>query len=266
MKVLKIILKTTFFHFSESKVNETSIPQSNNTHVDSGSLSDEEILYKGEEYKRKIIPYVEMPMRRIIIRFFLALSELFSCKTALHTKYKPSQWCKVGEAYVCSYTAVNRALEIADEEYASLLNKEILGIQLGEPKDEFIPFKKKNLASDAQVVNVAIAHFANERGKYEKSAEKRMQHLELELTPQWKSRDEIKKKMGKRRENNPAATHFYARRRLESERELRDLRNTKKHLDSLDTSAVFQRSKAIYLHMLNGSEILEEEEGSEEKI
>jgi len=200
-----------------------------------------------------------MLVRRLVIRIITCLSELLFSKAnyleknrnsyeskrsrgGRHSRSLQMYWVDGAQAYTHSFSLIQKALEISDFAYATFLQRDAEEqVNLEKERNEII--------EDVNAVNVAMSHFIRNRDKYKTKVEKRMWFLQAKLEPQWSSRDDIKRRIGKERwENNPNPKHEYSRLRAKDEAELRDLKETMNRLALLDNNStlhVLQRSEAI---------------------
>jgi hypothetical protein len=175
-----------------------------------------------------------LSMRRIMIRVVTAQSELFSCQ-ALQA---PPQWEQGAQLYQMSLLKIHHALSLADSECAKWLEQ-------GE-----IPVALKD---DANVVEVAIQYLTKQCDKFRQLAERKERQLMQRLEPQWKSRDDIKKKWGQERwTNNPRPKRNYAEIRAADEEQLRQIRAALQSLDDLDTEGAVESSQALKSQVTSG--------------
>jgi hypothetical protein len=220
-----------------------------------------------------ILPH-PMEWRRLMIRILTSLSELQAARASRYGKQR--EWSAGADAYSVSYVCVNRALTIADEQYAKLLTLEELhntttttsqrqrNPESSRQDDEDdaddaptstspIPMtvmerrrQTQALIHDSNVVHVAIAHFATDRDHYTTMAERRARYLRNKLEPQWTSRDDVKGRMGADKwRNNPNPKNDYSALRDENEQELQELESALVALSELDATTIEWRVQNI---------------------
>jgi hypothetical protein len=223
-----------------------------------------------------ILPH-PMEWRRLMIRILTSLSELQAARASRCGKER--EWSAGADAYSVSYVCVNRALTIADEQYAKLLTLEELhnttttqrqrqrnpeSSRQDDEDDEddaddtptttsISPMtvmerrrQTQALIHDSNVVHVAIAHFATDRDHYTIMAERRARYLRNKLEPQWTSRDDVKERIGSDKwKNNPHPKNDYSVLRDENEQELQELESALVALSELDATTIERRVQNI---------------------
>lgn len=174
-------------------------------------------------------------MRRLMIRILNAQSEILAAKATCFQK--SSQWMLGAQQYTYSLEKIREALFLADSEISRFM---------AEEKDHQKSAAAKHaLASDANIVSVAVEFLTQERDHYLAAAKHQEERLLKKLRPQWHSRDDVKQRMGDRWYNNPHPKKDYAALREEAERQLRDICDALRFLEDLDTSEAEQSAQRL---------------------
>jgi hypothetical protein len=169
--------------------------------------------------------------RRLLIRILTCQSETFHAKA---TSLRQSHQWKHGAAQLTySLTKIHQALNLADSE----ISKWIL---------QGLEEASKELAQDADIVEIAICSLTTERDRFLSLAKQQEAYLVRKLQPQWESRDQVKQRIGSDKwNNNPTPKNDHAALRKEKEAQLRDIQEALKFLESIDTGHVETASKLL---------------------
>ena len=171
--------------------------------------------------------------RRLLIRILTCQSETYHAKA---TSLRQSQQWKDGAAQLTySLAKIHQALNLADSEISKWM---LQGL-------EDVAYSKE-LAQDADIVEIAIGSLTTERDRFLSQAKQQEAYLVRKLQPQWDTRDQAKQRIGSDKwNNNPTPKNDHAALRKEKEAQLRDIREALIFLASIDTMDVETASKLL---------------------
>jgi hypothetical protein len=152
---------------------------------------------------------------------------------------KVSKWTDSAALFMQAVRLINLALDHANEIHAKMES---------EPEKNHRERRKigKRVKLNANVVHIAATGAMKEKEQFEKEAQKRKQLLENRLAPQWRSRDEVKARMGEEAwRRNPHPKKDYALRREADEQELRDLTAALDLVLTADFAAIRDGAEAL---------------------
>jgi hypothetical protein len=212
---------------------------------DESSSDEEDEEEAGDMPVMNVLSENSIDMRRLMIRILNAQSDIFAAKATCFRK--SFQWSLGAEQYTHSLTKIHEALVLGDSEISRWIEAEegMYGTRSSA---------KQALSEDVNIVSVAVQFLTEERDRYAAAARQQEHWLLRKLHPQWKSRDDIKRRMGDRWYNNPSPRQDYAAKREEAERQLDDVRRALQYLENLDTSQA-ERSARLLKERLQGNHI-----------
>jgi hypothetical protein len=181
--------------------------------------------------------------RRLLIRLWTSQAEVMAMCAA--SCLSTHQWKQGAEWYTQALERIAQAQEQADYEVARWW------FQQEEEEEESAlrdlqPASRESLLQllleDADIVQVALNYFSQERLKFHRATQRHEAHLQQRLQPQWESRDFAKFRMGEYKwKHNPAPKNDYQRLRLDDERQLRVVQDALKELVKSDPSQIMQQ-------------------------
>jgi hypothetical protein len=148
-----------------------------------------------------------MDVRRLLIRLYDAQSSIHAA-LAVHCR-KRYAWLDGAEHFQRCIMSIQAGLVLADTAITKFLVTR---------RD---PVRLQLLTDDANIIEVAVQSMARHRDQYVKIAQQQANYLVRKLTPQWKSRDDVKERMGDRWYQNPNPRRDYAKQRAALEEQLR---------------------------------------------
>jgi hypothetical protein len=171
--------------------------------------------------------------RRLLIRILTCQSETFHAKA--NSLRQSHQWKDGAAQLTYSLTKIHQALNLADSEISKWILEGL----------EDVAYSKE-LAQDADIVEIAIFSLTTERDRFLSQAKQQEAYLVRKLQPQWESRDQVKQRIGTDKwNNNPTPKNDHAALRKEKEAQLRDIREALAFLASIDTMHVETASKLL---------------------
>ena len=164
---------------------------------------------------------VGMNILRLIVRLSTSQSDVLACKASMlaHTK----QWTEGALALTYAIGHVRRALEMADAQISKWYETRE---DEDDKEEEFDSSRRRqaDLMQDADIVHVCIQTLLEKRAAYITSARREIKRLQRRLRPQWRSRDEVRRRVGEARwTHNPHPKNDHAARRRADEDQLRAL-------------------------------------------
>ena len=194
-----------------------------------------------------------MDALRLFLRILTSQSEVYAAKATLLRQNK--HWRQGAELYSFSLNKIHQAVIVADGRISGwfaeqeIRNNGNVMIANHHQQQRRQQEKPRQLMQDANIVEVAIETLTVERDKYLAAVERQERYLVRKLAPQWKSRDEVKKRMGERWYHNPSPKMDFAKLREDLEEELSEIRGAMTHLQSIDTTMAKQTTQTWKLQL-----------------
>lgn len=204
---------------------------------DDGSDNDEQQVQEPPPYT------AGMDNRRLMIRVLNAQSEIYAARGNLHRKLSPPSWSLGAGQYALCLKKIHEALSVADSAICQWIAANVLNATT-----------VLWLAKDASIVEVSVQGMTENRETFLAAARNEEAFLVRHLQPQWDSRDDVKNKWGEDKwTSNPSPKQNFARLRVNSERQLRDIRKAVELLEELDTAKAVESSQNIQTMLHTGS-------------
>jgi hypothetical protein len=181
-----------------------------------------------------------MDARRLLIRLYDAHSSIHAA-LAVHCR-KRLAWLDGAEHFQRCIMYIQSGLVLAD----SAISKYFVD---GRNPD---PLRLQLLQEDANIIEVAVQSMARNRDKYEKLAQQQANYLVRKLTPQWKSRDDVKERMGDNWYRNPHPRGDYAKQRAELEDQLKIVNAALAALQNLEVNQIQHVTQGLLQKLSNG--------------
>jgi hypothetical protein len=181
-----------------------------------------------------------MDARRLLIRLYDAHSSIHAA-LAVHCR-KRSAWLDGAEHFQRCIMYIQSGLVLAD----SAISKYFVDGRINDP------VRLQLLQEDANIIEVAVQSMARNREKYEKLAQQQANYLVRKLTPQWKSRDDVKERMGDQWYRNPHPRGDYAKMRAELEDQLKVVNAALAALQTVDVNQIQHVTQGLLQKLSNG--------------
>lgn len=187
-------------------------------------------------------PSDSMTVLRLLIRLGTYIADIYARKGSFLAQQHHA-WTEGAQAMVTSIVHMRTSLQRADDQISKFFQLQEEAVVVVSQRSSGHPHNSKNnqmrqkeLVQDADIVHVAVQSLFAQRDKYHQAAKRQISKLKRILYPQWRSRDEVKRRMGNERwENNPNRKNDFAQLREESEQELKELQAAMESLDDMET-------------------------------
>jgi len=191
-------------------------------------------------------------VRRLLLRVWSSKADLLAW---LGSDCRTTKAWKEGSMYFAqAVTQMNTALQAADTEISKWFMYNI------ECNDQMFVMQSPSmkalsghldLVEDADIIAVGVQQLVRGRDRFIYSAERQKSILEKKLEPQWRSRDEAKKRLGDRWYRNPAPSNTHAIRRERLEKELKEICYALKQVQELDASGLLVSSGELHQRLFD---------------
>eukprot|EP00536_Pseudo-nitzschia_multiseries_P016046 jgi/Psemu1/292326/fgenesh1_pg.1006_\ len=200
------------------------------------SLSASAIPYDPEKLQEE--QFEMMDTIRLLIRLHASQSDLYAKKARLlATNHR---WLPGAGALQSSIVALAQGLDLADAAISKTLAATAAAPTVDYNHGNYTKTDHRmgQLERDAEITSVSSCYLVYEKDRYLKAAHKQATKLESILKPMWERRDQARRRLGNNKwVHNNKSKGYYAKMRLQHEREFYALEQALEQLEDSQTDA-----------------------------